>query len=181
MRPGRELTLRAPRRRRVLARLSHAASVAVLCGLQACSLAVGADALEEGCPRDQKACDGRCVSRADPDFGCNAEGCRPCVIAQATARCSEGGACVVASCQGEFADCNRDGDSVDSDGCEIDTAHDPDHCGACDSEPCATAHGRPDCAGGVCSIGACETGYHDCNFDAADGCEAELSSSLSCE
>lgn len=148
--------------------------MALLCGLHACSLVVTTDALDEGCPADQKACEGRCVSRADPDFGCNAEGCRPCVIAQATARCSDGGGCVVASCQGEFADCNRDGDRADSDGCEIDTAHDPDHCGACESTPCVTEHGIPDCAGGSCSIRSCDAGYRDCNFDVADGCETKL-------
>jgi len=171
---------RAPRLHRALVRVARALCAGLLCGLHACSLVVTTAALDEGCPADQKDCEGRCVSRADPDFGCNADGCRPCVIAQATARCSDGGGCVVASCQGEFADCNRDGDRADSDGCEVDTAHDPDHCGACDSAPCVTEHGSPDCAGGNCSIRRCDAGYRDCNFDVADGCETKLASSATC-
>jgi hypothetical protein len=149
--------------------------------IHACSLVVSTDSLQQGCPADQKACDGRCVPRADPDYGCNADGCRPCVIAQATARCSDAGGCVVASCQGEFADCDGDGDSTNSNGCEIDTAHDPAHCGACDSEPCTALHGAPDCAGGSCSIRRCDDGYRDCNFDLSDGCEAEVPAAASCE
>jgi hypothetical protein len=173
---------RGPHRRRLLARSAWARALiaALFCWLHACSLVVGTEALQEGCPADQKACAGRCVSRADPDFGCDADDCRPCVIAQATARCSDGG-CVVASCQGEFADCNADGDAPDSDGCEIDTAHDPDHCGGCRSVACEVLNGAPDCAGGSCSIRRCNDGYRDCNFDVSDGCESAVASNAGCE
>jgi hypothetical protein len=173
--------LRGQRWRRLRRRLVRAGFAGLLCAIPACSLVVGTDALQEGCPADQKACDGRCVSRADPDYGCHADGCRPCVIAQATARCSDGGGCVVASCQGDFADCNADGDRADGDGCETDTAHDPEHCGGCDRPTCRIEHGTPDCAGGSCSIRRCNDGYRDCNFDATDGCEAEVAVGASCE
>lgn len=152
----------------------------LFCWLHACSLVVSTDSLQQGCPADSKPCGGVCVSRADPDYGCDADGCRPCVIAQATARCSDAGMCVVASCQGEFADCNADGDHAGSDGCEVDTAHDPDHCGVCTAEPCQVEHGQPDCAGGVCSIARCDAGYRDCNHDATDGCETKLASGHAC-
>lgn len=168
---------RGPRRRRLHSRVAQAFLAGLLGCLHACSLVVSADSLQAGCPADQKACDGHCVSRADPDYGCNADGCRPCVIAQATARCSDAGHCVVASCQGEFADCNGDGDSADGDGCEIDTAHDPAHCGGCDRAPCMVPHGAADCAGGSCSIRQCDDGRRDCNFDVSDGCEAEAAAS----
>jgi hypothetical protein len=152
----------------------------LFCGLHACSLLVSTDALQEGCPADRKPCDAACVSRSDPDFGCNADGCRPCVIAQATARCSEEGVCVVASCQGDFADCNGDGDRPASDGCEVDTAHDADHCGSCQANACVVPNGEAACAGGVCSIGRCDDGYRDCNFDALDGCERHPKSGADC-
>jgi hypothetical protein len=143
-------------------------------GVYACSLAVDTDALQGGCPADSKPCDGKCVSRSDPDYGCSADGCRPCVIARATARCGESGLCVVATCQGDFADCNDDGDAPNSDGCEVDTAHDPEHCGGCKAAPCEVANGAPGCAGGQCSIGSCHPGFHDCDFVAKNGCESRV-------
>ena len=145
----------------------------------ACSLVVAPDELSDGCPAELKPCGGSCVSRTDPDFGCDADTCRPCLIPQATARCNAAGACVVATCLGRFADCNADGDEGDSDGCETDTAHDPLHCGSCDAEPCRVDNGSPACAGGSCSIARCSEGFHDCNFDASDGCESELA--VSCK
>ncbi|HEX2869809.1 MAG TPA: hypothetical protein VHP33_01110 [Polyangiaceae bacterium] len=169
-----------PQQRR-LERWARLPCALLLGWLHACSLVVSTESLQEGCPADRKPCGGVCVSRADPDFGCDADSCRPCVIAHATARCSGGGVCVVASCQGEFADCNADGDSADSDGCEIDTAHDADHCGACDATPCSVPNGAPDCAGGICSIRQCDDGYRDCNFEASDGCERRLAHSSNCE
>ena len=120
------------------------------------------------------------MSRADADFGCGSDSCRPCVIAQAIARCSDNGACVVATCQGEFADCNGDGDRLATDGCEVDTAHDPEHCGSCEAVPCRAPHGVPDCAGGVCALRSCDAGYRDCNFDATDGCERQLTGGARC-
>lgn len=171
---------RARPRLRWRQRLARGVFGLLLCWLHACSLVVDTAALQEGCPADRKACDGACVSRSDPDFGCNADGCRPCVIARATARCSEEGVCVVASCQGDFADCNSDGDRPGSDGCEVDTAHDPNHCGSCEADPCAVPNGEPDCAGGVCSIRRCNDGYRDCNFDAQDGCERPRKEGVGC-
>jgi len=165
---------------RLRERLARGTFAFLLCWLHACSLLVSTESLQEGCPADRKPCDGVCVSRSDPDFGCNAEGCRPCVIARATARCGEDGVCVVASCQGDFADCNGDGDRAGSDGCEVDTAHDADHCGSCEASPCLVPNGDPGCAGGVCSIRRCNSGYRDCNFESQDGCEQQVESSAAC-
>lgn len=137
---------------------------------------VDTNALDEGCPSDQKPCAGKCVSRANPDSGCGADSCRPCVIPNATAHCSQSGACIVASCRGDFLDCNDDGDRANTDGCEVDGAHDPLHCGGCAARPCAVANGTPGCAGGHCAIALCDPGYRDCNHSSQDGCEVDVSS-----
>lgn len=142
-----------------------------------CMQVVDTDALDQGCPSDQKACDGRCVSRQNPDFGCAADGCRPCVIPNATAHCSATGSCIVASCRGDFLDCNRDGDRASTDGCEVDGAHDPLHCGSCSAKACTVVHGAPGCAGGRCAIALCDDGYRDCNHNSLDGCEVSVDSS----
>lgn len=140
-----------------------------------CMQVVDTSALDEGCPSDQKACDGKCVSRANPDSGCGAESCRPCVIPNATAHCSASGSCIVASCRGDFLDCNDDGDSANTDGCEVDSAHDPLHCGGCAAKPCQAKNGTPGCAGGRCAIALCDAGFRDCNHSAQDGCEIDVS------
>ncbi len=58
----------------------------------------------------------------------------------------------------------------------VDVAIDASNCGRC-GNVCAAAHGTPGCAGGNCTVLACETGYADCNGNAADGCEVNTTSS----
>jgi hypothetical protein len=57
----------------------------------------------------------------------------------------------------------------------VDTARDARHCGAC-GVACAVVQGQPACAGGVCRVGSCNTGYADCDGDAANGCEVDTRS-----
>jgi hypothetical protein len=146
---------------------------------------------------------------------------RACRFANAAATCAMG-ACRMGACAAGFADC--DGDP--SNGCEVSTATDPAHCGACSvagapracaaGEVCAAgvcgsacaagavrcgercvdpatdaAHcGGCDracrlpgaqvtaCVGGACAIARCATGAGDCNGAASDGCEEDLTRSL---
>jgi hypothetical protein len=67
-------------------------------------------------------------------------------------------------------DCNGD----PSDGCETDTSSDPNNCGDCKHTCSGAAHAGPSCFVGKCDI-ACDSGWGDCNADAADGCEQDLS------
>ena len=53
------------------------------------------------------------------------------------------------------------------------------HCGGCDS-PCAFDNAQALCAAGVCSMGACDGAFADCNTDSVDGCEAELGTDVHC-
>ena len=54
-------------------------------------------------------------------------------------------------------------------GCDVD---------AC--TPCRTNRAASICVAGSCAIGACDTGYADCNQKAADGCETDLSLTSHC-
>lgn len=54
----------------------------------------------------------------------------------------------------------------------VDTRSDPLHCGAC-GNVCDTTNGRASCSGGACSI-ACSAGFGDCDANAANGCETNL-------
>ena len=66
-------------------------------------------------------------------------------------------------------DCNKSA----SDGCEIDTATNEKHCGACDFG-CLLDHASVACAAGQCAIAQCDPGYATCDTNAANGCETSL-------
>ncbi len=55
----------------------------------------------------------------------------------------------------------------------IDTARDPDNCGAC-GKACAGVHAQASCTNGTCGPGACDPGWGDCDGNPANGCEANL-------
>lgn len=137
-----------------------------------CSVAVDVRSLENGACADPatKACAPVCASKTDPAFGCASASCASCNTANATATCNPTGECAIAACTGSWHDCNAD----PADGCEIDVAHDPNHCGKCDAPVCVVAHGNAGCGAGLCAIQKCDVGYKDCNNDPSDGCETSL-------
>jgi hypothetical protein len=101
-------------------------------------------------------------------------GCgKKCNLANANAGCS-GGSCTIASCKGSFQDCN----GLTADGCESNLAVDELNCGSCGSV-CEILHGTPNCVNGGCEVGTCDEGWEDCNGDPADGCETNVTSSVS--
>ena len=69
-----------------------------------------------------------------------------------------------APCPSGYADCDA------LDGCETNTAVDPQNCGMC-GEVCTAPHASASCSEGSCLF-VCEPGYADC--DANPGCEALL-------
>ncbi|MFO0547664.1 MAG: hypothetical protein U0271_04700 [Polyangiaceae bacterium] len=94
-----------------------------------------------------------------------------CVKANTSSFCN-GGNCNITGCQNNYADCNL----MPVDGCETNLAIDMQNCGGCNL-PCALAHAAESCIPsaqtglGVCTLGACDPGYENCNLMAADGCE----------
>jgi hypothetical protein len=153
--------------------LLGAALLAPLVWAEGCSLLVDDEPLTRGCAGDEKACDGRCVSKSDPEYGCDAESCQPCVLPNSTAICDARGHCAVAACVDSYEDC--DGDSAN--GCEVNLDTDVDHCGACDAPACEVPGAVAACARGACAIRRCEPGFRDCNRLDADGCETALTRS----
>jgi len=119
------------------------------------------------CGAGEKSCNGACVAIDDPAFGCGTS-CTPCNVPNANAACQDG-ACIVATCNGGFQDC--DGLSVT--GCEADTSGDPGNCGACGTV-CTAQNAAGACNGGQCGLGPCSPGFGDCDNNPANGCEAPL-------
>jgi hypothetical protein len=107
------------------------------------------------CAPSERRCGSRCVSTADPAFGCGATSCAPCALARATPTCVAG-ACAVASCDSGFADCNGSG----ADGCETDLSR-PASCGACDVVCPVVANATVACAIGVCTT-TCGAPFRAC-------------------
>ncbi len=60
----------------------------------------------------------------------------------------------------------------------VDTNADVTNCGVCGVR-CSAANASPLCSAGACSF-RCNTGFADCNANAADGCEADLSLATTC-
>jgi hypothetical protein len=89
-----------------------------------------------------------------------------------TAECSDR-SCTL-NCAIGYEDC--DGDAAN--GCELSTLDTSDHCGSC-GMVCENAHGDAACSQGLCKP-ACASGFADCDGNAANGCETELSGTGNC-
>lgn len=64
-------------------------------------------------------------------------------------------------------------------GCDAATETDPANCGACGVACPARVNASPVCAAGMCdSLGACRSGFGDCNRREMDGCESDLSADV---
>jgi len=87
-----------------------------------------------------------------------------------TASCADG-ACSY-TCIAGFADC----DGNVTNGCEVDTRTTLAHCGACD-RACRPTNATGVCAGGVCGVATCDTGFGNCDTNAANGCETDTRTS----
>jgi hypothetical protein len=141
-------------------------------------LANGCEANLAESPQHCSTCGRACTAGANAATGCEAQlststahcgGCgRACAGgANATGVCVAG-ACAV-TCSAGFADC--DGDPAN--GCEVDARTSLAHCGACGAA-CARANAPAACAAGMCTINNCNTGFGNCDGNAANGCETNI-------
>jgi len=128
-----------------------------------------------GCASGQADCDGLdnngCETPTNTLTDCAACGAA-CALNNATATCSTG-ACLIATCNQGFADCNSD----PSDGCEqrLNTLTSCGACGVSCSRPNATAS----CATGTC-VGACNASWGNCDGNGNNGCETSITTLANC-
>lgn len=116
-----------------------------------------------------------CVNLMTDDDHCGSCGVNCTDAANGIVSC-ENGACVIASCDQWFEDCNDD----PNDGCEANLLL-SDNCGSC-GNACDASNGTPTCESVngmfVCGIQTCESGFEDCNLDPSDGCEVNTNTDL---
>ncbi len=135
------------------------------------------------CQRNYADCNGRAVDGCEINLLADLENCgacnQLCSPAHAVGQCMNG-QCLIDTasanqgCALGYANCNRNVE----DGCEVDLANDPDHCGACEDAACSRANGEATCSDGACSV-ECSPGFADCDENArANGCETKIASSV---
>ncbi len=120
------------------------------------------------CPAGQSCCGGGCADTQTNVASCGGCDAR-CSIPNATPIC-RAGACALGSCVAPFANC--DGDA--SNGCETDTRTSMSACGACGSPCVARPNSMVNCEMGTCRY-TCTGSFGDCDGNAANGCETDLS------
>ncbi len=117
-------------------------------------------------------CDGNTANGCETNTQTNVNHCgacnNVCNLANATAACVNG-VCVIGSCNVGFADCN----SIVADGCEVNMAGNPSHCGGCNIPCPPRANATVTCVNGVCGY-ICSPGFFDCNGNPSDGCEVNV-------
>jgi hypothetical protein len=142
----------------------------------ACSTNNGTPACNNGacaitCNAGYYNCDSNVTNGCEVNTNSDVNNCgacgKVCSAAGGTASCT-GGICYIA-CASGFGNCNNDA----SDGCEVNLNTDPLHCGSC-VNVCNSTNGTRTCSAGACGI-TCNSGYGNCNNNASDGCEVNLS------
>ncbi|MBL8602616.1 MAG: hypothetical protein JNK72_11900 [Myxococcales bacterium] len=136
----------------------------------------------DGCRSDEGCAvpvvDGGSVADAGvPRAVCDTQNNR-CVECNTDAQCPSGRLCRGQQC---VAGCNTErpcptGETCCAGAC-IDTRSNTAACGAC-GNTCALANAAPVCADGRCAVASCNGTSGDCDNNASNGCETDLSTSL---
>ena len=84
------------------------------------------------------------------------------------------GTCTLSSCAAGFGDCDG---SVGT-GCETQL-NSASNCGGC-GVTCDLANASESCSTGSCTLGACASGFGNCDGDSSNGCETALNTVANC-
>jgi hypothetical protein len=133
------------------------------------AVCIGGKCGASNCSAPLENCDMSLDGSCEVDLSTDAQNCsacgQACSFANAASAC-DNSACVLAACNMNYQDCNKD----PVDGCESNSHVDASNCGSC-GKACSFPNGVPACAGGSCVLQGCAAGYKDANANAGDGCE----------
>lgn len=120
-------------------------------------------------------CDGDASNGCEADLR-SAKTCGSCGLectnAHGGTQCSAG-ACVP-SCDSGWDDC--DGNAAN--GCET-SLETTSNCGSC-GNTCSVSGGNAACVAGQCEVAGCGSGFEDCDGDASNGCETDVTTTANC-
>ena len=88
-------------------------------------------------------------------------------------RANAAGICTAGECSFRCATNFGDCDDVVANGCETALRGSTTHCGLCGNACSVSANATPSCNGSVCGF-TCNSGFGDCDGNAANGCEVDL-------
>lgn len=135
----------------------------------------GASALG-GCAAQWGNCDqlpgNGCEQTLSTDKHCGGCG-QIATLPNATATCAEGTA-AVKQCHAGWGNC----DGVGGNGCETYTLSSVQHCGGCNQPVVTPPNMQATCVNGQGYVQGCVSGWAECNFDQADGCETNINNDL---
>jgi len=136
-----------------------------------CTL-TGCDAFQENCDMNSdNGCEVSLLSDVSHCGSCAID----CIKANTSSACAAGN-CSIVGCLNNYGDCNLNA----LDGCETNLAINILHCGGCNLG-CDLPNAAETCVPslinglGVCTLGACNAGYQNCNLAVPDGCEIDTS------
>jgi len=132
------------------------------------------EACRPACAPGWTDCDGERDNGCEVDLQTDPEACGICGNVcpgppQGLPGCLRG-RCVLQACLPGFADC----DGLLANGCETGVLDSPLACGRCGGACPVPPNGSAACAGGQCTLGACEAEFADCDGDVSNGCETYL-------
>ncbi|MBL8600451.1 MAG: hypothetical protein JNK72_00860 [Myxococcales bacterium] len=149
-------------------RACAAANAASTCAMGAC----GVGTCDPGYADCDRISNNGCETRIDSDIAnCGTCG-NVCPAPPGAAPSCRMGNCSVGTCAGGFGDC----DNNPANGCEADTRASVTNCGACGMMCPAVPNATATCGNSRCGF-TCNAGFGDCDGDASNGCEVDLSTS----
>ncbi|MBL8603585.1 MAG: hypothetical protein JNK72_16795 [Myxococcales bacterium] len=114
-------------------------------------------------------CGSTCINPTNDITNCGRCGnACPAMPANGVSACTNS-ACTV-TCTRGFGNC----DNMVANGCETNLLTSTTSCGAC-GRACTFANASATCVNGACAMGACNTGFADCDGNPANGCETPVS------
>jgi hypothetical protein len=121
-------------------------------------------------------CDGDTTNGCESNTFSDAKNCGKCGVLCAAGANQDGvcqsSVCKV-QCRAGFTDC--DGDATN--GCEVATGTDVEHCGSCTAPSCVSGgNGTAACLNGLCGL-TCPAGLGNCDGDVSNGCETDIANS----
>lgn len=145
-----------------------------------CNIACALDFATESCTQGQcvidscesgnKSCDNQDATGCETNILTSKTHCGDCNQAcdfdNATESCIAG-QCTFGECAQGWANCDM---NTQSNGCEINTASDPQNCGACFND-CARPGATVTCQNSACQFTGCQTGFYNLDGDNSNGCE----------